>query len=147
MSDLPDDTGHRITAARAYAGLSQEALADSLGITVPALQRIEAGLAEQSTEDEWAILRGVSAATRVPLQAFTVDFGLLDGTAPPEARLAQLEQKIDQALARMDQVAKEADFQMTRGKQQLDRFIEAQQSDRDLLRRIADHVGVPPEST
>lgn len=146
MSDLPDDTGHRITAARAYAGLSQEALADSLGVTVPALQRIEAGLADQAAEDEWAILRGVAAATKVPLQAFTVDFSALDSTQPPEARLTQIERKIDQALARMDQVAEEADHQMTRGKQQLDRFIEAQQSDRDLLRRIAEHVGVPPAS-
>jgi len=146
MADLPDDIGQRIAAARAYAGLSREALADSLGLTPAALQRLEAGVTDLRVEQQWGMLSAVAEATRVPLQAFTTDFGVLDGTMPPDERLSQLEAKIDQALARMDDVAKEADFQMTRGKEQLDRFIETQQSDRDLLRRIAEHVGVPPAS-
>ncbi len=145
MSDLPDDIGRRISAARAYAGLSVEALADSIGLKHEVLQRLEAG-AEVLTEEEWwGIVRNVGAITRVPVQAFSVEFGTLDGTQPPEVRLTQLEEKIDEALARMDEVAEEADRQMTRGKEQLDRFIETQQSDRDLLRRIAEHVGVPHE--
>lgn len=147
MSDdaIPGDLGKRIAAARAYADISPETLADSIGLTPHTLQRIEAGLEELSEGDRWAIIRAVATATRLPRQFLTVDFRVLAGAEPPEDKLDRLEAKIDAALARMDDVVKEAENQMSRGKTQLDRFIDAQQPGRDLLKRIAEHLGITSE--
>jgi transcriptional regulator with XRE-family HTH domain len=129
--------------------MSLESLADSINVTPPALQRLEAGVETLSEGDRWALIKAIADATRLPVQFFTVDFDSLTGDEPPEARLSRLEAKadetlsvIDEALARMDRVVKDAEDQMTRGKEQLDRFIAVQQPDRDLLRRIAAHLGI-----
>jgi transcriptional regulator with XRE-family HTH domain len=137
-----DDLGKRIAAARAYAGISQEVLADAISLTLHAVQRIEAGVEELKEGDRWSPHHTEAAATRLPEQFFTVDFEDLQADRAPEDRLSALEQKIDTALARMDQVVVDAEGQMTRGKTQLDRFIEHQKPERDLLRRIAEHLDV-----
>lgn len=122
MSDqLPDDMGQRISAARAYAHLSEEALADSLGLTVPALQLIEAGLSPMSAEQWFGLLERVEEVTHIPQQAFLVDFATLQVPAAPSARLAGVEQT-------------------------LTRLVAAQEADHALLLRIAQQVGVPPAS-
>lgn len=144
MSDA-DDLGKRIAAARAYAGISQDGLADSISVSKHALQRIEAGLEEFGESERWALIHAIALATRLPEQFFTVDFTVLKGDEPPEEKLDRLEAKIDAALARMDDVVKEAENQMSRGKEQLDRFIDAQQPERDLLRLIAEHLGITSE--
>lgn len=150
MSDthpVGDDLGKRITAARAYAGLSQETLADGVSLTLHAIQRIEAGVEQLTPGDRRSLIRTVAASTRLPEQFFTVDYSDLAAEKAPEDELARLEAKIDTALERMDRVVEEAETQMTRGKEQLDRFVEVQQPERDLLRRIAEHLGVEPESS
>jgi hypothetical protein len=42
----------------------------------------------------------------------------------------------------MDHVIAEAEKQMSRGKEQLDRFIASREPDRELLRRIAAHLDI-----
>jgi transcriptional regulator with XRE-family HTH domain len=138
-----DDLGKRIAAARAYAGLSPETLADSISLTAAAIHRIEAGLEKLPEEERWSVIRAVSAATDCPIAFFTTDFASLDAGVPPEQKLARLEGQVDNALRRMDEVIREAKDQMNRGKDQLDRFIEHQAPDHDLLLRIAEHLGVP----
>jgi transcriptional regulator with XRE-family HTH domain len=150
MSDthtVGDDLGKRIAAARAYAGISLETLADGISLTPYAIQRIEAGIETLSQGDRRSLVKSVAASTRLPEQFFTVDYAELAAEKAPEDELARLEGKIDTALERMDRVVEEAEGQMTRGKKQLDRFIEVQQPERDLLRRIAEHLGVEPESS
>jgi transcriptional regulator with XRE-family HTH domain len=137
-----EDLGKRITAARSYAGIDIPSLADAISVTPAALQRWEAGLEELAEGDMWTLIKAIADATRLPEQFFTVDFQSLVGEEPPEARLARLERKVDEALARMDLVAAEADRQMTRGKKQLDRFIANMEPERELLRRIAAHLDV-----
>jgi transcriptional regulator with XRE-family HTH domain len=143
MSDAPADFGKRIAAARAYSGIDLDSLADSLSLSPHALHRIEAGLEDLDETQRWGLIKAIAAATRLPEQFLTVDFDSLATDEPPERKLDQLEAKIDAALARMDEVVAEAEGQMTRGKKQLDRFIEHQQPERDLLRRIAEHLNIP----
>jgi transcriptional regulator with XRE-family HTH domain len=139
---MADDLGKRIAAARAYAGISQEVLADGISLTIHAIQRLEAGVEDLSESDRWSVIRAVAASTRLPDAFFTADFDTLAHDEPPEQKLDRLEHKIDAALKRMDDVVAEAENQMTRGKEQLDRFIAAQEPDRDLLRRVAAHLDV-----
>jgi transcriptional regulator with XRE-family HTH domain len=141
---MADDLGKRIAAARAYAGISQEVLADGISLTIHAVQRLEAGVEDLSESDRWSVIRAVAASTRLPDAFFTADFDSLIHDEPPEQKLDRLEHKIDQALERMDQVVAEADRQMTRGKEQLDRFVQAQERDRDLHRKIAEQLGIKP---
>lgn len=141
-SELPDDIGKRIAAARAYAGIDVESLADAISLTPPLVRRIEAGLQDLPEGDKWSMIHAVAGATRLPEQFFTVEWSTLAGAAPPEDRLAQLERLVRVALSQMDRVVAEADAQMSRGKGQLDRFIEHQAPDRDLLRKIASHLGI-----
>jgi len=140
---MSDDLGRRIAAARAYAGLSAESLADSINMTPTAINRLEAGIEELDGEEYWAVIKNVSAATACPVAFFTTDFASLARGEAPTERLESLEKKIDDALERMNCVADEADQQMARGKEQLDRFIEHQAPDRELLRAIATHLGLP----
>jgi transcriptional regulator with XRE-family HTH domain len=153
-----DDLGKRIAAARGYTGMSIQSLADAVNVTVPALERFEGGLEDLSEGDCWALVKAIAAATRLPEQFFTVDFESLIADEPPEVKLSRLEQRADEtlslmndmagvvneALARMNEVSREADAQMTRGKEQLDRFVEHQAPDHELLVRIAEHLGVTP---
>ena len=141
-----NDLGKRIRAARAYAGINQENLADSTGISPHTIQRVEAGLEEFGESERWSLIHAIAQATRLPEQWFTVDFDSLAREEAPEDKLGRLEGKVDAALARMDQVVAEAENQMTRGKQQLDRFIETQTSDRDLLHQIARRLDIGPET-
>jgi transcriptional regulator with XRE-family HTH domain len=140
------DLGKRIRAARAYAGIGQENLADSIGVSPHLLQRVEAELEEFGESERWSLIRAIAQATRLPEQWFTVDFDSLAREEAPEDKLGRLEGKVDAALARMDQVVAEAEDQMTRGKLQLDRFIETQATDRGLLHRIASRLDVDPET-
>ena len=140
---MSDDLGKRIAAARAYAGLSAETLADSINLTPTAIQRLEAGIEKLAEGDRWAVIKAVSGATSCPVAFFTADFESMESDTPPEAKLAELERTVKEALARMDDVVREAEEQMTRGKTQLDRFIEHQAPDRALLRAIAEHLGIP----
>jgi transcriptional regulator with XRE-family HTH domain len=144
-SELPDDIGKRIAAARAYAGIDVESLADAISLTPPLVRRIEAGLQDLPEGDQWSMIHAVAGTTRLPEQFFTVEWTTLVGVAPPEDRLAQLERTVAAALVRMDRVVAEAESQMTRGKKQLDRFIEHQAPDRELLRKIAEHLGIPSQ--
>jgi transcriptional regulator with XRE-family HTH domain len=145
MSARADDLGKRIVAARAYAGINLEGLADSISVSTTALQRVEAGLEEYGESERWALIRAIALATRLPEQFFTADFAALKGDESPEQKLDRLERKIDQALARMDDVVQEAENQMTRGKEQLDRFVESMGGDRDLLQRIAARLDIKSE--
>lgn len=130
-----DDLGKRIAAARCYAGIDLDGLADSIGMTPPALQRIEAGLEKLSETERWALLRAVATSTRLPEQFFTVEFENLTAERPPEQELERLERKIDRALDRLSVVIEEAETQLTR-------FIEHQEADRELLGLIAQHLGI-----
>ena len=109
---LVEDLGRRITAARAYRGMDLASLADAVGITTPALTRLEAGMTSLSDGDQWALLQAVASATRLPEQFFTVDFESLPLDESPERALDRLERKVDEALARMDEVVREAEEQM-----------------------------------
>ncbi len=144
MNTPPDDLGKRVAAARAMASIDRDTLADSTGMTSHVLQRIESGLEDLDDSGRRAIIGVVAAATRLPEQFFTVDYWALDRDTPPEDKLNTLERKIDMALARMDEVVREAEGQMTRGKDQLDRFIEVQARDREIMRRVAAHLGIDP---
>jgi transcriptional regulator with XRE-family HTH domain len=139
---MADDLGKRIAAARAYTGWDRDTLADGVGITAAALQRIEVGDEELTEEERFALINAVAEATRIPAGYFTTHLDAMIGEDSPAARLDRLERKIDEALGRMDGVAREADRQMSRGKEQLDRFIASMQPNEELLRRIAAHLDV-----
>lgn len=137
-----EDLGKRVSAARAYRGMDVASLADAVGLTPTLLQRFEVGTEELSDEAERSLLEAVAEVTRLPVQFFTVAFAGLADEGAPSSRLHTLEQKVDEALARMDLVVAEAEGQMTRGKKQLDRFIKTMGPDRELIRAIARHLGV-----
>lgn len=139
---IPNDLGKRIRAARAYAGLEIDVLADAMSLTPQLLGRIEAGVEALPDDDARSVIRGVAGITRLPEAIFTVDLATLRGEESPTSIAEALSAKIDAALERMDEVIAQAEQQMTRGAEQLDRFIAHQHEDRDLLRTIADHVGV-----
>jgi transcriptional regulator with XRE-family HTH domain len=138
-----EELGKRIAAARAYRGMDVASLADAVRLTPTVLQRFEVGTEDLGEEAQRALLEAVADATRLPIQFFAVDFQSLPDEGPPSSRLAALEAKVDEALLRMDRVVAEADAQMTRGKEQLDRFIETMGPDRELIRKIAAHLGIP----
>lgn len=142
-----DDLRKRIAAARCYAGLTQPGLADAIGLTAPALERLELGLTELSPPEERAVISAVAEVTGVPVGLFTADLAAIRGVEPPEDKLARLESKVDEALRRMDAVVLEAEGQMSRGKAQLDRFIANMQGDRDTLGLIAETLGVPSRTS
>lgn len=139
---MTEDFGRRLRAASAYAGLTVEQVADALGMTPAALGRVEAGAEKLEDDERRALMGAVARVTGLPEAFFTISLAQLVGEEIPEAIVAGLSRKIDEALARMDLVIAQAEAQMTRGKEQLDRFIAHQHEDRDLWRRIAEKVGV-----
>ena len=72
------DLGKRVRAARGYTNLSQDTLADRLGLTKPELETLEVGLEEPDDEHRPGIVEGLVRATHLPPQFFTGDFGSLD---------------------------------------------------------------------
>ncbi len=137
------DLGRRIAAARAYTGMSVQSLADAVNVTVPALERFENDLADLSEDDRWALLCAIANATRLPTQFFTVDFATLPDEGPPSLRLAALEGKVESGLEEARRIGQEAQATMDQGKDQLQQFLAAMEPDRDLIRQIAAHLGIP----
>lgn len=93
-----NDLGKRISAARAYAGIDRETLADGVSLTPTGIQRLEAGLDELTDSERRSTIRQIAAATRLPEQFFTVDYAALARETPPERKL----ERIDTALASID---------------------------------------------
>ncbi len=120
------ELGRRIRSARAYAGITAQTLAAGMSTDLNALERLEAGIQPLDPAARRTVITIVSQQTGCPEQFFTADFSALDGEEPPESKLDRLERKIDVALAAMDSVVAEAREQMTRGGQQLDRFMGVQ---------------------
>jgi transcriptional regulator with XRE-family HTH domain len=139
---VTEDFGRRLRAASAYAGLTVDQVADALGMTPAALGRIEAGAEQLEGDERRALMGAVARVTGLPEAFFTISLAQLVGEEVPESIVDGLSRKIDEALAAMDLVVAEAQEQMTRGKDQLDRFISHQHEDRDLWRKIAEKVGV-----
>lgn len=103
----PDDLGQRVRAARAYAGISREMLADAMGLKSATLGRIEAGVEPLAGDDRRAIIHSVATVTGIPEAAFTVDYAELVGEPSPETTLHQLERKLDETLAEMREMVAE----------------------------------------
>jgi transcriptional regulator with XRE-family HTH domain len=63
------ELGKRVRAARAYAGLSQEELADKVELSQPTLARIEKG----ERQARWIEIMGIAEVTGIPRIWFTGD--------------------------------------------------------------------------
>lgn len=70
--------GRRIRAARAHAGISRDALAESLTFSTGRLERLEAGVDEPADDKMPEVIKELAAATRLPASFFTGDFDSLD---------------------------------------------------------------------
>lgn len=70
-----------ITAARAYAGLERDTLADGISMTPTGLQRVEAGVGDLSPEEQRTLVENVAFSTGLPEQFFTVDWDVLQPAA------------------------------------------------------------------
>jgi transcriptional regulator with XRE-family HTH domain len=68
-----EEIGRRVRAARAYAGLTIGALADSLGMGARTIKRIECGERDARRYE----LIGIAEACGLPREFFELDFDLL----------------------------------------------------------------------
>lgn len=88
----------RIRAARAFADLSQQALADHLGKSTATLKRIERGLREASTDELWAIADRCGVPRHFMEKGFD-DASNGNGEADP---LRDLRNRVDRIEQRQD---------------------------------------------
>jgi transcriptional regulator with XRE-family HTH domain len=102
---MTNDLGKRITAARAYAGIDRETLADGVSLTPTGIQRLEAGLDELTHDERRSTIQQIAAATRLPEQFFTVDYAELAGETTPERRLDQLDATLKSMDGRLARIA------------------------------------------
>ena len=73
-----EELGKRVRAARAYAGLSQEELAEKIQISQPTLARVEKG----ERQARWIEVMGISEVTGLPRIWFSGElFAELDVSA------------------------------------------------------------------
>jgi transcriptional regulator with XRE-family HTH domain len=84
VSDVPDDFGRRIKAARAYAGegtsqMSQATLAAEIGVSTGTLKALEAGTRAVKDFEAPGVIARVSEATGLPPGFFSIDWSLLRG--------------------------------------------------------------------
>jgi transcriptional regulator with XRE-family HTH domain len=91
MTDL-DQTARRVRAARAYAGLSVNALAERLGVGAQTIKRIEAGRRSARPYELW----GISQICGLPREFFDGNFEAMSSEAVAVAgALARLESRLD----------------------------------------------------
>jgi transcriptional regulator with XRE-family HTH domain len=91
---LVPDYGRRIRAARAYAGLTQDQLAEALGLDVQTVKRRESGKQEPRNGERIAI----AAVCNVPLEFIEHGFPAVVSTEAQDALT-----RIEQTLADHDQ--------------------------------------------
>lgn len=73
-----EELGKRVRAARAYAGLSQDELAEKIQISQPTLARVEKG----ERQARWIEIMGIAEVTGLPRVWFTGELSPdLDATA------------------------------------------------------------------
>lgn len=89
------DVARRVRAARAYAGLSVRELADSIGIGVQTIKRIEAGSRAPRTMEIWAI----AEVCGLPNEWFELD---VEALARYAADASSLLARVEQRLARIE---------------------------------------------
>jgi transcriptional regulator with XRE-family HTH domain len=89
------ETARRVRAARAYAGLSVQELADAIGLGLQTIKRIEAGKRNARRYEIWAIAETCS----LPRDFFDIDFGLLCDRAET---IDALLRRVDDRLAKIE---------------------------------------------
>lgn len=102
---MEEETIRRIRAARGYAGLSQPALADRLGMSQDTLKRIELKHRDLKGYELDGFIRAVAEATDLPVEFFTApDFSALTtasqagGTDALAAKLDSLGRHLEELL-------------------------------------------------
>jgi transcriptional regulator with XRE-family HTH domain len=108
---MNSDLGKRISAARAYAGIDRETLADGLSLTPTGIQRLEAGLDELSDSDRRSTIHQIATATRLPEQFFTVDYAELAAETPPERKLEHIDTLLESLDSRVARIAAKLDVE------------------------------------
>jgi transcriptional regulator with XRE-family HTH domain len=91
------ETARRVRAARAYAGLSVQELADGIGLGLQTIKRIEAGKRSARRYEIWAIAEACS----LPRDFFEIDFGLLCERAETMDALLR---RVDDRLAKIERL-------------------------------------------
>lgn len=93
----PNELGNRLRAARGYAAMSQDELANRLGMSLPTFQRTEMGQRGLKPYEKRALVEAVADETGLPSAFFTVDLAELGG--PPvvesDGRLDAIEKAIE----------------------------------------------------
>lgn len=89
------EMSRRVRAARAYAGLSANELAERIGLGLQTIKRIEAGKRNPRRYEIWAI----AEACALPRAFFELDFELLCERAET---LAALMERLDGRLRRIE---------------------------------------------
>jgi transcriptional regulator with XRE-family HTH domain len=92
------ETARRVRAARAYAGLSVNELAEQIGLGLQTVKRIENGKRGALTHELWAIAQ----ACGLPREFFDLDLDLLSNRASRlERTLTQVETRLKRIEAHL----------------------------------------------
>ncbi|MEA2494926.1 MAG: Helix-turn-helix domain [Thermoleophilaceae bacterium] len=93
------ETTRRVRAARAYAGLSVQDLADQIGLGLQTIKRIESGKRTARKFELWAI----AEACGLPREFFDVDLDLLTNRASVlEHTLTRVDERLIRIEARVE---------------------------------------------
>jgi transcriptional regulator with XRE-family HTH domain len=89
------ETARRVRAARAYAGLSVNALANRIGLGLQTIKRIECGKRTARVFELWAI----AEACELPREFFEMDLDVLNQRA---SLMNETLVRVEQRLARLE---------------------------------------------
>lgn len=95
-----DETAHRIRAARAYAGITQEDMADRLGISIVTYKRIE----QAKRDVDLGEVKRISEITGMPIEFFSVDLKALADSETQKAQLEQVQTRIQGLVSRLEDI-------------------------------------------
>lgn len=100
----PDEVGRRIRAARAYARLTTQELAERVDMGRSTLERIEAG---RQLPKRWQ-LWGIAEVTNLPRNWFTADWSDLGGLSGIEDAATEIDDLAEPGSERDEEAAGEA---------------------------------------
>jgi transcriptional regulator with XRE-family HTH domain len=95
-----EETARRIRSARAYAGLTQEDMAERLGISTVTYKRVE----QAKRPVELRELARISEITQMPTNFFSVDLTALDDGAAQKEQMEAVQERIQSLVGRLEDI-------------------------------------------
>lgn len=93
-----EETARRIRAARSYAGLTQEDMAERLGISTVTYKRVEQAKRSVDIRE----LARISEITQMPASFFSLDLSAIDDGAKQRQELEDVEGRISTLVSRLE---------------------------------------------